>query len=221
MRRSARAWILIGALVGSLAASCDRFPGLGAPARPTSTPKPTSTPVPVTGLSDVVLRLEDLPQGFESVPLREVDWEPGTRILDWTIASAFAFFNEESVEIVGGYTILVPDPAEQAVFDQDLDDPDFLQAVVDEVAKDLRISDVVEPRVLAGLTGFGDASGGVTFLYGSKSAPLRMDAVALRRGEVAAFVVSSYPRDAMTLVPISAAVQKIDDRGNRLLEIGN
>jgi len=220
MRRSVKVWIIMGLLAG-LAVSCDRFPGLGAPARPTSTPKPTSTPVPVSSISDVVLLLEDLPQGFESVPLREIDWEPGTQLLDWTIASASAFVNAESVEIVGSYTVLIPDPADQAGFDLDLDDPGFLQAVIDELAKDLRISDIVEPRVLAGLTGFGDASGGVTFLYGSKSVPLRMDVVALRRGEVVAVMVSSYPRDAMTLVPISAAVQKIDDRVKRLLEHEN
>jgi hypothetical protein len=49
----------------------------------------------------------------------------------------------------------------------------------------------------------------------------RMDMAVLRRGDVGTYVIALYPRETLGLMPIIAAVQKLDARIERFLSSDN
>lgn len=84
----------------------------------TPTPLPTSTPTPLPDLSVVVLALEDLPSGFETISLDELGITKEDLVGDdFKVEGIFTFLEAENFELVMGVTTLLPTRLDQVGFD--------------------------------------------------------------------------------------------------------
>ena len=93
----------------------------------TPTISPTVTPVSGLDLSGASFSLEDLPAGFTEMSLAELGLTKADLSGDdFTFEDIFVFLGSDPLEIIMGFTILLPTQLEQVGFDIDLHQPDIL-----------------------------------------------------------------------------------------------
>lgn len=196
-------------------------------ATPTATLIPTATntalPVPTAtpsgpALSDLVLTLADLPPGFEIVSLE--DFGLTREALsgdDLTVESVFVFMEYARFEFVMGFTTLLETRLDQASFDAELGDTDYL---IDAFVLGLGASEVLEQGEIPGLA-VGDTSAGLTVVADLEGIPMRMDIVVFRRDVIGAFVLIMYLDGDVPVIPITEVAGKLDDRIVEILPLIN
>lgn len=188
------------AVVMLLALACDGLggaaptptaePSIMPTATQTATPAPTNTPAAPSDISSVVLTLDDLPPGFEAVSLEE--WGLTRDALsndELTIETIFAFMEYEHFEFLFGFTTLLPTRLDQASFDAELGDTDYL---IESFVMGLGASGVTEQSAIPGLDDIGDMSAGLTVVATLEGMAMRMDMVVFRKGPVGAFLLAMY-----------------------------
>jgi hypothetical protein len=186
----------------------------------TATPAHTPTPVPprvsatlnasALDAVDLVLTLDDFPAGFEELPPGELGFSEGMELdAGFTIESFFSFLEPENLEIVFGFTTLIPTRLEQARFDRELRSPDRLLAPMIAGMNDV---EVLEQRVLPELSDIGDGAVGATVAFKSEGIAWRLDIVVFRRAGVGAFVAAMYLDEDTPAVGVSEVADNLDSR---------
>jgi hypothetical protein len=199
--------------VASPATATTSTPALAAAHTATNTPIPSPTPSPVTvDFWDMLLSLDDLPEGFEQMSVSDSD------ILDqdlggdrWATRSAFMFFEPIAYQFVIGLTQFLPERMDEIQFDAAANRPEFMLELVIE---SLGLSGIQEQDVLSGMDGIGDTSTGVTIAYEGTGGgfPLRLDVVAFRRGSVGAYVMVTYVLGEEPVIGCGQVARLFDER---------
>ena len=179
------------------------------PSSPTSAPPPTPQQTP--DLSSAVLTLEDLPEGFEPIPLDEWWDEDDTSGQSGTQPSEFVFQHPDYPQFVFGSAVLLADTPEAGTFDLMLHRPTvLLEAVVgeDEYGNILGQSEISVPEDI------GDECAGLTLLMdmGQDIPMTRMDIVAFRRNLVGVRIYVWYTDGSLPLLSAEDAARRLDAR---------
>ena len=182
---------------------------------PTATHTPIPSPTPTTAsalppdLSGLVLTLNDLPPGFQVVSLEEFGLTREALSGDGLIVeSVFAFMEYERFEFSMGFTTLLPTRVDQAAFDAELAEPDYL---IEAFVVGLGATGVTEQSEIPGLD-IGDAAAGITVVAGLEGVPMRMDMLVFRDGTVGAFVVAMYLEGDTPLISIEEIARRLEAR---------
>jgi hypothetical protein len=175
---------------------------------PSPTETPTETPTSPPPTSRAVLTLEDLPPGFEEVPatmLGDLGAQLGEQGLP--VEAVYAFLNLETIEVVMGFTIAVPERMDQAGFDVMAANPEILASFIG-----MGMGSEGEPEFepLAGLDGVGDSAVGVTMPVADQG--MEADMVLFRRGELGFMLFVLYAEDSEPLVPVIDLAEVLDVR---------
>lgn len=189
---------------------------------PTATPAPTATPIPTETprpLSDAVLTLDDLPEGFEEGDAADFGLEPGGLAyfvaLDSSdesrIESGFAYVieTEDAFQIVAGATALFPSRLDRAQFAPNI--PPMLDAflfgvgLVGQNPDDMQVEEL--PQIVV-----GDASGGVTSVVDLGGLLMRFDVALFSRGQLAAVVIAVYLDGDEPVYSLLQAAETLDQR---------
>jgi hypothetical protein len=166
-----------------------------------------------------VLTLEDLPSGFEAIPIDEFGLAKEDLSSDeFTVEGIFAFFEAERFEVVMGFTTLILTRLEQAGFDVSLRQPDSL---MESFIEGMGATEVLEREELAHLNDIGDASTGLTLVAEIADIPMRMDVTIFRRDIVGAFVLVMYLEGDDPIVTLDEIANKLDDRIVEVLPLGD
>jgi hypothetical protein len=156
------------------------------------------------------LTLDDFPAGFEELPPGELGFSEGMELdAGFTIESFFSFLEPENLEIVFGFTTLIPSRLEQARFDRELRSPDLLLAPMIAEMDDV---EVLEQQVLPELSDIGDGAVGASLAFKSEGIAWRLDIVVFRRDGVGSFVAAMYWDEDMPAVGVSEIAEKLDGR---------
>jgi len=152
---------------------------------PSSTPLPTETPEPL-GL----LRLEDLPPGFESVPPEDFGLQEGQEFAEgFTIGNAFAYVEPTNFEVVFGFTMPLERRLDQVGFDVALDRPEVL---IEAFVAGLGETGYEEVAVLEGMDQIGDKSNGIGLVMFVDPLAFQVEMIIFRKGELGAFLMLMY-----------------------------
>ena len=153
---------------------------------PTSTPTLTSTPLftptatPLPDFSAVILKLEDLPAGFQSVPSQPAN--PDTQTL-------FSFVNIQEFQILSGASMLIVDPTDALGFDAMLNDPNLMMQGIASGANSSAFRDM---QILPGMDNFGEASKGFTAVTELNNIMMQADFFIMKKGGVGLIATSFY-----------------------------
>jgi Tol biopolymer transport system component/regulation of enolase protein 1 (concanavalin A-like superfamily) len=181
-------------------------------ASPTVTPTPTrtatATPTPTPQWMDAGLALDDLPAGFREMTVQELS--PLTKNLPQN-SLAFGFSNDGSVQIVMGYLISYPSPAEQIAFDRLI--PDMLELFASAYGA------TTAPEAIEGLDGVGKTRRGSTFLAEGGEIDLRWENILFRRGEIGAFLFVVSPKGEEPARSAGDLARLLDERLGEALDI--
>lgn len=177
-------------------------------ATPISTP--TDIPTSVSDLSKAVLTLEDFPFGFTEMSLAEFGLtKEALSGEDFTVEEIFVFLAADPLEIVIGFTTLLPTQLDQVGFDVGLHQPDFM---MDAFVGGMGATDILEQKELPHLNDIADASAGLTVVADMEGIPMRMDMAVFRRDIVGAFVLVMYIDGDVPLWSVEEVTNKLDDR---------
>lgn len=161
--------------------------------RPTATPTLTPTVLPTSIEApepQALLRLEDLPDGFESVPPAEFGLEEGQTFAEGiTIGDAFAYIEPNRFEVIFGFTMALPQRLDQVGFDAGLERPEVL---IDGLVAGMGSTEYRDVEVLEGVDQIGDKSSGIGLVVVSDPIALQMDMLIFRKGALGAFLVLMY-----------------------------
>jgi len=177
-------------------------------ATPISTP--TDIPTSVSDISKAVLSLEDLPPGFQVLSLAEFGLtKEDLSVEDFTVETIFVFFWADPLEIIMGFTTLLPTQLDQVGFDVGLNQPEFM---MDSFVGGMGATDILEQKELTHLNDIGDASAGLTVVADMEGIPMRMDMAVFRRDIVGAFVLVMYLDGDVPILTVEEVTNKLDDR---------
>lgn len=174
----------------------------------TPTYKATATPTPTPQWMDAGLALDDLPAGFREMTVQELS--PLTKNLPPN-SLAFGFSNDGSVQIVMGYLISYPSPAEQIAFDRLI--PDMLELFASAYGA------TTPPEAIQGLEDLGKTRDGSLFLAEGGEIDLQWANILFRRGEVGAFLFVVHPVGDEPAVPAGDLAHLLDERLGEALDI--
>jgi len=151
---------------------------------PTLTATPTISPT-VTPISGASFSLEDLPAGFTEMSLAEL------------------------VELIMGFTILLPTQLEQVGFDIDLHQPDIL---MESFVGGMGATNILEQKELTHLDDIGNASAGLTVVADMDGIQMQIDMAVFRRDTVGAVVFVMYIDGDVPVLTIEEVTTKLDNR---------
>lgn len=176
----------------------------------TSTNTPTATPTPLPDISRAVVKLDDLPSGFEEIPPEELGLtNEALSGEEFQAETLFAFLEPDRLEFVIGSTTLLLTRLEQAGFDIALARP---EALTDSFVEGFGATDIVEQAELDQMSGIGDASAGSTVVARVQNLPMRIDVAVFRRDIVGAFVVAMYLDGDEPVVTVEEVARRLDAR---------
>jgi hypothetical protein len=127
---------------------------------------------------------------------------------DLSVESVFAFMEFTRFEFVMGFTALLETRLDQASFDAELGDTDYL---INAFVLGLGASEVLEQGEIPGLE-IGDTSAGLTVVANLEGIPMRMDMVVFRRDVIGAFVLIMYLDGDVPVIPVADVAETLDDR---------
>jgi hypothetical protein len=176
---------------------------------PTDTP--TITPTPEPDLSDVIITVSDLPDGFMPLSSRELDvyesgYGEGARAFSFTLDAA-------QFETITGVAMPIDLRSNQEFFDQNL--PNF----VDFTVKGLEFNGTAlqDPEELTGLEEIGETRYGMTTVIDYGGVSYRWDVVAFRRGSVGMLVLIAYLDGDEPVMPVADLAILLDERAGNFV----
>ena len=181
---------------------------------PTLTATPTISPtvIPVSGLdlSEASFSLEDLPAGFTEMSLAELGLtKEDLSGDDFTFEDIFVFLGSDPLEIVMGFTILLPTQLDQVGFDIDLHQPEFL---MESFVGGMGATNIIEQKELTHLNDIGNASAGLTVVADMDGIQMRIDMAVFRRDAAGAVILLMYIDGDVPVLTIEEATTKLDNR---------
>lgn len=180
-------FITLGCQLASQAFSTPMPDFLSTPAG-TPTLKPTLSPTPGPDISSAILRLDDLPSGFEEINLEEI----GMTLDDFSNETfqpeeAFLFINMRNFQMVFGFNFLLIENLDRAAFDLGMSQPErTLPALVDGMGPE----NVQDEKILDGIEDIGDVQIGMTMLANMEDVPVQVDILMFRRDIIGAMLMS-------------------------------
>ena len=176
----------------------------------TPTISPTVTPEMGLDLSEASLSLEDLPAGFIEMSLAELGLtKEDLSGDDFTIEDMFVFLGSDPLEIVMGFTILLPTQLDQVGFDIDLHQPEFL---IESFVGEMGATNILEQKELTHLNDIGNASAGQTVVADMDGIQMRIDMAVFRRDTAGAIIIVMYVDGTVPVLTIEEATTKLDNR---------
>lgn len=180
--------------------------------RPTSTPRPTRTPTAtptrpaptptatVVDDSDQLLRLRDLPSGFERIDPMEMGLsEEALAASPVAVESIFAFANPEASEFLGGGTTRLATFFDRIAFDLMLSNPELITSLVLGNLENVTLSDLQD----MGLPLIGDNSKGLTVVAEVDGVQLRANLILFRKGTQGVALGQLYPNEEEPAATVS------------------
>lgn len=173
---------------------------------PTSTPTatPTPTPGPEAGIFDVVLQIDDLPDGFDELSAADMaQVNAQLEDLPYEHSTIFAFQGRTSVEILYGMVFYFDTVSDRNEFDLSLS---FLTSVLAETMGSLMTANEEGSADLLEVDELGDIASGHTILAENGTQDIRISTIAFRRGRVGVilFYIHMEPGNLLD-DPLSAA----------------
>lgn len=181
-------------------------------AMPTITPTITPTVTSISGpdLSGASLSLEDLPAGFMEMSPAELGFtKEDLSGDDFTVEDLFVFFSADPLEIIVGFTTILPTQLDQVGFDMGLTQPEFL---MESFVGGMGATDILEQKELVQLNDIADASVGLTVVANMDGIHMRMDMAVFRRDTVGAVILVMYVDGDVPILTIEEVITKLDDR---------
>lgn len=209
----------------SAAASPTLVSQAGTPTQtPTNTPRPTSTPVPtrtpaatatprptatrsaptptatIVDDSDQLLRLRDLPSGFQRIDPMEMGLsEEALASSPVAIESIFAFANPEVSEFIGGGTTRLATFFDRIAFDLMLSNPELITSLVLGNLENVTLSGLQD----MGLPLIGDNSKGLTVVAEVDGVQMRANLILFRKGSQGVALGQLYPNEEKPAAVVS------------------
>ncbi len=180
--------------------------------RPTSTPRPTRTPTAtptrpaptptatVVDDSDQLLRLRDLPSGFQRIDPMEMGLsEEALAASPVAVESIFAFTNPETAEFLGGGTTRLATFFDRIAFDLMLSNPELITSLVLGNLENVTLSDLQD----MGLPLIGDNSKGLTVVAEVDGVQMRANLILFRKGTQGVALGQLYPNEEEPAATVS------------------
>lgn len=179
-----------------------------------------------TASKAATLTAEDLPPGFTALP-PELAAEIASRleVLREQLGQGsmkpenfFAFVNQQSFQLVLGFTGNLADEPQKANFDASLaqlKQPEGQQRMLGQLQDKLKTLagiNVTDYRGLPELNNLANASTGVTLALDMQGQPLRLDFAAFRRDTTGAFTAVLYTNGGQPAVKVDDVARKLDGR---------
>jgi hypothetical protein len=192
---------------------------------PTSTPRLTSTPAATAQPtaeptqqapgsvevddSDQLLRLRDLPAGFQRIDPMEMGLsEEMLNSGPFRVESVFAFYQPESNELVGGGTTLLAGAFDRIGFDLLLGNPELIISLVLGNVSNVELSGLSDMA----LPTIGDKSVGLTVVAEVEGEPMRANLVIFRKGTTGVALAQLLPEGEEPTASIQDLVETMADR---------
>jgi len=212
--------IVIAGVAGIIKLRGSGVAEVAVPTEEPTTPPPTLTATPISTPTDIPT--------FD-VGLNQVE-------------TIFVFLWDDPLEIVMGFTTLLPTQldqvgsvsdiskavlsledlppgfqalslAELGLTKEDLSVEDFTpEFMMDSFVGEMGATDILEQKELAHLNDIGDTSAGLTVVADMEGIPMRMDMAVFRRGIVGAFVLVMYIDGEVPVLTVEEVTNKLDDR---------
>jgi hypothetical protein len=190
----------------------------------TSTPIPTS--VPLLDLSGVVLTLQDLPAGFEKVPLAEIGLSEEELYETMEIENSFVFriSTPDYLETIKGFVTSLPARMRES------NDEDRLSTqtniLVDSIASGYIGSSETEIEVLSVPDSIGDVVAGRTFITpletpGLEEYAVRTEIMVFQRNTATVILVVEYVDGFTPAITLTDTAQILDKRILEMLRASN
>jgi len=199
------------------------------PPTPPEVPKETPSLPPTTPqqvYSNAVLTLQDLPPGFKELP-PEITAQIQTQfdILSTQLAKAglkpekyFAFVNPDNLQLVVGFTGVIPNQSDRANFDSTLkqmQQPEYQQQMITQIRQSIKPDQSIQIQEYATsptANNIAETSTGMTVTVNMQGQPLRLDLAAFRRSNVGAFTAIMYRSGEKPTVNVDDVARKLDTR---------
>ncbi|OKH38947.1 hypothetical protein NIES2119_07335 [[Phormidium ambiguum] IAM M-71] len=190
---------------------------------------PAATTLPAQTYSNAVLTAQDLPPEFQEIP-PEIAKEVQSKFEDLSnqLAKAgmkpekfFAFFNQKTLQIVVGFTGLIPNQSDQANFDatlKQMQQPEYQKQMMDNIKESLNKSDegikILEYGMIPSVNNIAETSTGMNLAIDLKGQVFYVDLATFRRSNVGAFTAILSPKDDKQ--PTSTSLSLLDDVARKL-----
>lgn len=216
-RQTAIGWILLIMTSASLACQAaariipTAVPPTASPSPtrvPTRTPKPTLTPTPLPDISGIMLTEADLPKGFRSREIRGLD-AAELKKMDMVPEDFFLFQNDQALQTISGYRVLLKDPLARELADADIADQEQIKGYI---ASWSGADDILNSKPLNGFEQIGDSRMAISLGYASGKRGFRVDGVVLRRGSIYVLLTIDYRDGSSPLIKLKDLAAIFDKR---------
>lgn len=189
---------------------------------------PAATTTPAQTYNNAILTVQDLPSGFQEIP-PEIAKQIQSKfdVLSTQLAKAgmkpekfFAFINQETLQMVVGFTGLIPNQSDQANFDatlKQMQQPEYQKQMINEIKETLTNSEqeikIREYGTVLSVNNIAESATGMTVAIDSQGQVFQVDLAAFRRSNVGAFTAVLYPQEKRpTINLLDDVARKLDAR---------
>ncbi len=180
--------------------------------RPTATPRPSPTATPLPDLGAVLLRLADLPAGYQPMSASQLIGVPGSPFVTGDpIEASFAYARADTVvQFIAGVAARI-DPGRGGIsFESEKET--YVDMLVGAISAALGTGQPGPIEHLEEMAGIGDSGSGATFVSDSGEVATRIDLVLFQRGDVGVMIYMVYPVDTVPEPTILEVARLIDER---------
>ncbi len=189
---------------------------------PTSTPTlpptvtPTITPTPRPDISGAVLRLADLPAGFQEVSLDEYGMSKDAFSTgQFQVENVFTFVNPQRFQMVVGYNFLLTRNADRVFFDAGLSQPDLMLRLITNAMSQAKIRN---QKLLKGMDDIGEARIAMSVVVDSREIAMQTSVLMFRRGTVGEVLISMVIEGQKPNISLHDLGVKLDKRVNESVD---
>lgn len=188
---------------------------------------PATNSLPAQTYNNAVLTVQDLPPGFKELPPEiATQIQSQFEILSSQLARAgmkpekyFAFINE-NLQVIVGFTGLIPNQSDQANFDatlKQMQQPEYQKQMIDEIRESINKSKqgikIIEYGTVVSVNNIAESATGMTVAIDSQGQLFQVDLAAFRRSNVGAFTAVLYPKEKRpTINLLDDVARKLDAR---------
>jgi hypothetical protein len=189
---------------------------------------PAATTLPRQTYNNAVLTVQDLPPGFKELPPEvAAQVQSQFEVLRAQLAKAgmkperfFAFINPapESLQMVVGFTGLIPNQTDQTNFDatlKQMQQPEYQQQMIAQIRESSKLtqeSKIVDYSLIPSVNNIGEIATGMTVGIDLQGQVLQLDLAAFRRNNVGAFTAIIYPKGNQLSLNLDDVARKLDTR---------
>jgi hypothetical protein len=161
--------------------------GASAQGTATDVPAATEAPPPLPDMTAARIFLDDLPAGFEEMPIDDILTEQAASgDEEYLPETLFAFSNGDEFQLIIGMNYLLVDAISRLGFGSALEDSDTLK----DFAGALGGENIRDERTLNNLEAVGDNQTALTMLADVQGIPMHIDAAMFQRGVVGGLILS-------------------------------